>query len=651
MNSFKYILLFLFILINTASASKELEKVSIQLHWKYQFEFAGYIAAKEKGFYEELGLDVELKEYAFGMDVEEEVVSARANYGVYNSTILLSHLKNRPINLIASFFKRSAKVIITKPEIKNLQQLIGKNFMAINDTNLRYMFEMQSVDIQHINIVKPSYNINDFVDGKVDAMTAFISNEPYKLDKLGIKYNIIDPGDFGIYILQQELFTSNSEIKNHFERVVKFKDATIRGWEYALQNQEELVDIIYDKYSKEISKDSLRNEAMEIQKLILPFSYQIGSIDESFLAKQLELFKKESRIGEDITVKSFIFNDEYKNGKLFTAKWRDQKSQKDIDYSLVWRFLALFSVALLTVLYFLRKQRILNTKLQEATHNLDLGQKIANIGIWTLDYEKDALTWTEGVHNIFGTNPETTEVTFDAFMEFVHPSDRDVLSKAYSDSITQKADYFIEHRIIVNGNVKYVEERCQNFFDSSGEIIKSVGTVLDITVKKELEDSLKDSNLYLERRVSAKTEELEKAKVLFESIFETVKDGIAILNLDYESLLVNESYSNMIGYSKDELYGKECRGFTHEKDIKESAFILDLLNEKGFYGGYEKQYISKNGKTIDVRIDLILMLDKKSILMVVKNITREKIIPNQATQKFIITKRGNINPKRIYKSI
>ncbi len=624
MNTLKLLLLFTLISVNAAFASQELEKVSVQLHWKYQFEFAGYIAAKEKGFYKDLGLDVELKEYEFGMDVEEEVVSARSNFGVYNSSILLSHLKNSPINLMASFFKRSAMVIITKPEIKNSSQLVGKNLMAINDVNLRHMFETQNVSVKQINIVKHTYNVNDFVDGKVDAMTAFISNQPYKLDQLGVKYNIIDPSDFGVYILQQELFTTNSEIKNNFERVVKFKDATIKGWEYALKNQEELVDVIYAKYSKEASKESLRNEAMEIQKLILPFTYDVGSIDERFLTKQLELFKKESRIGENITVENFIFNDEYKNGKLFVAKWRDQQIRKIVDYSLLWKFLVLFSAALLIVLYFLRKQRKLNEKLKETSRNLDLGQKIANMGIWELNYQSDTLKWTDGAHNVFETNPKTFNVSFDAFMSFVHPDDSELLLKTYSKSLADKMDYFLEHRIVVNGKIKYVEERCHNLFDSSGEIIKSIGTVLDVTLKKELEESLKESNQNLERRVSSKTQELEKAKALFESIFETVKDGIAIIDLDYRFLLVNESYERMFGYKKEELYRKSCKEITFSSSTQSPPDMLKILEKRGFYGGDEKRYVSKIGEIIDVRVDLTLMSDKKSVLMVVKDVTREK---------------------------
>jgi len=311
-SSLKRILLGLIILSNLLFGIDKLENVSVQLHWKYQFEFAGLIAAKEKGFYKDSGLNVELKEYKFGMNLEDEVLKGKSNYGVYNSTILLSYLKNRPIKLLASFFKRSAMVIITKPEIKNLQDLIGKNFMAINDTNLRHMFEAHSIDIKRINIVKPTYNIQDFIDGKVDAMTAFISNQPYKLDNLGVKYNIIDPSDFGMYILQHELFSSAKEVEEHPIRVEKFRKATIKGWKYALEHQNEIVDIIYDKYSKNISKKSLQNEAKEINKLILPFTYKVGSIDKNFLIKQLELFKKDFNIKSDINLEHFIFNDSKK---------------------------------------------------------------------------------------------------------------------------------------------------------------------------------------------------------------------------------------------------------------------------------------------------------------------------------------------------
>ena len=91
----KILILLLFLFPHAIIAQeKKLEKVSLQLHWKYQFEFAGFIAAQEKGFYKEVGLDVELKEYNFGQNIIKDVSLGKSNYGIYNSNILVEYIKN-----------------------------------------------------------------------------------------------------------------------------------------------------------------------------------------------------------------------------------------------------------------------------------------------------------------------------------------------------------------------------------------------------------------------------------------------------------------------------------------------------------------------------------------------------------------------------
>ena len=305
----KFIILFL---ITTLVFSRNLEKVSLQLHWKYQFESAGFIAAKEKGFYKDVGLDVDIKEFNFGIDIEKEVLAGRATYGVYSSSILLSYLQGKPIKLISSYFKRSAMVLVVKPDIKSPKDLIGKKIMTDTkkdfDLRFKYMFNSQGVDTDKLILVKHTYNVNDFANGKVDAIAAFISDEPYKLDKLGVKYNILDPSDYGVYNLLLELFTSENEVKKHSERTQAFKMASIKGWEYALSHKKEIINIIRKKYRKDLSYDVLENEARKIEKLILPYAYEVGSIDINFLNRQLELFKKDYKIKTKKTVDDFIFD-------------------------------------------------------------------------------------------------------------------------------------------------------------------------------------------------------------------------------------------------------------------------------------------------------------------------------------------------------
>ena len=318
------ILLLLLLFISLAVSQDKVEKISLQLHWKYQFEFAGFIAAKEKGFYKDVGLDVDLKEYKYGIDIEKEVLAGKSEYGIYNSLTLLEYLRGKPIVLVSSYFKRAALVLVTSPDIKSPKDLVGKKVMASTkeDFLLNYQpyFDGYGISVDDVELVPHSYGVDEFINGEVSAMTAFVSDGLIKLDERGVKYNILDPSNDNLYVLQLELFTSKKEVTQHPQRVKKFRDASIRGWQYALTHQDEIAEIIYNKYSKRVSLEDLKKEAVGIEKLILPYTYDIGSIDTNFLSKQIQLFKEYYKVGENKTLDGFIFQQQTKQKINFTKE-------------------------------------------------------------------------------------------------------------------------------------------------------------------------------------------------------------------------------------------------------------------------------------------------------------------------------------------
>nr|MBP6714673.1 ABC transporter substrate-binding protein [Aliarcobacter sp.] len=263
-------------------------------------------------FYKDAGLNVELKEYEFGQNIIKDVSLGKSNYGIYNSNILVEYIKKEPIQLISSYFKRSALVLITKPDIKYPKDLIGKKIMAAGkndfDLNFNYIFSLQKIKIDDLHLIPHSFDVKDFAEDKVDAMTAFISDQPYKLDKLNIKYNIINPSEYGLFNLQLELFTSDKEASLHRDRTEAFKKASLRGWQYALNNPEEIIEIILKKYNTQnLSKEFLENEAIYTERLILPKMYEIGSIDEMFLFKQIDILYSEKTF--NLEEKKQLIND------------------------------------------------------------------------------------------------------------------------------------------------------------------------------------------------------------------------------------------------------------------------------------------------------------------------------------------------------
>jgi PAS domain S-box-containing protein len=138
--------------------------------------------------------------------------------------------------------------------------------------------------------------------------------------------------------------------------------------------------------------------------------------------------------------------------------------------------------------------------LRDSESRLKLSQEIAHIGTWDLDVTSNELKWTDEVYRIFGLSPQEFEATYEAFLDRIHPDDRAVVNAAYMNSLKDGDSYQIEHRIVKksNGEIRFVQEKCEHFRDKSGKICRSVGMVQDITEQKKAEAELNETRIYLE---------------------------------------------------------------------------------------------------------------------------------------------------------
>ena len=286
--------LFLLLLVSTFLYSSSLEKVSIQFNWKYQFEVAGFIAAKEKGFYENVGLDVELKEYNPEVDILFDVLNNKVTYGISSSNIVLENKKIASIVLLATYLQKSPLVFITKPDIKTPSQFLGKTIMGNKDelknSSLALFLSHFNINFSNTKFIPHNFKIDDFINGKVEIMSAFRSNQLYELDKRKIDYNIIDPADYGFVMSAVNLYTSKEEAFKNKYRTQKFIEATNRGWEYALKNKEEIIDILIKKYGVNKSKEALLYETDVVNQVMMRDFYPIGKVSPELtqrLVKQL----------------------------------------------------------------------------------------------------------------------------------------------------------------------------------------------------------------------------------------------------------------------------------------------------------------------------------------------------------------------------
>lgn len=136
-----------------------------------------------------------------------------------------------------------------------------------------------------------------------------------------------------------------------------------------------------------------------------------------------------------------------------------------------------------------RKQTEIALQLSET--RLVEAQSISKLGSWNLDLINNKVIWSDEVYRIFGLEHDEFGASYEAFLEVVHPDDRDLVNTAYTESVKNKTPYDLVHRLLLkDGTLKYVNAKCQTYYDADGTPLRSIGTTQDITERKQIEDEL-----------------------------------------------------------------------------------------------------------------------------------------------------------------
>ncbi|HCT2507006.1 TPA: diguanylate cyclase [Aeromonas dhakensis] len=249
-----------------------IDKVTVQLPWQHQFQFAGYYAAQAKGFYRAAGLDVTLRPAMTGTDVVNEVMSGNAQFGISGSDLLLARASGQPIVVLASMLQHSPLVLLTleRPDIRQPADLAGKRLMLEPGSQ-----ELQIYLNRHTppeSWIKQPYRqgLKALLAGKTDAISAYSTTEPFYLAKMGIPYRVFSPRSIDFDFYGDNLFTSERELNSRPERVYAFQQATLKGWRYAMDNPAEMIDWIVTNYPSGAGRDLLQFEADTTRELMQP---------------------------------------------------------------------------------------------------------------------------------------------------------------------------------------------------------------------------------------------------------------------------------------------------------------------------------------------------------------------------------------------
>ncbi|MGA0024111.1 MAG: diguanylate cyclase [Burkholderiales bacterium] len=264
-----------------AQNARKPEKVVLQLKWKHQFQFAGYYAAAEKGYYRDAGFAVDIREVREGQDPVDSVIDGQVDYGIGASELALHRGLGRPVVVLAVILQHSPLVLIARGGgVKSVHDLVGKRVMLLpQETELYAYLQREGMARKDITEVAHSFAIDDLVQGRVEAHSGYSTDEPFLLKRMGFPHSLYSPRSSGIDFYGDTLFTSVRVLKRDPQRVAAFREASLRGWQYAMEHPEEIADLILARYSKRHSREHLLFEAEEMRRLMQPHLIRIGHVN------------------------------------------------------------------------------------------------------------------------------------------------------------------------------------------------------------------------------------------------------------------------------------------------------------------------------------------------------------------------------------
>jgi len=259
------------------------------------------------------------------------------------------------------------------------------------------------------------------------------------------------------------------------------------------------------------------------------------------------------------------------------------------------------------------------TLIDELKHNknlLEIAQEMAHIGHWELSIKEDKLLWSDEVYRILEIKPQNKELTYNDFLNYVHNNDRDRINTEYKTSLKDKTDYKTEHRLVLdNGKIKYVIEQCKTIYDTNGNPIKSIGTIQDITNRKNNEILLKIS----EQR--------------YRHLTNSIADCVFTINLKGEFTYLNKAFEKITKFKIEDFIGTHflkqvCPEY---KEIIANNFAKGLKGEESPL--YEIEIFDKDNNRIPIELKVTSLVDKKGNVIgrtgAFRDVTERKLVEKE----------------------
>ncbi len=549
----------------------------VQLKWLHQFEFAGYYAADIQGFYKKRGINVKLKQGDKNHSPATEVLRGRATFGITDCDLLINFMKGDPVVAMGVLFQHSPYVILATPyqNIHSPSDLMGKSLMTADNygrIEMEAMLVKEGIPLDSVFISPTTYKIADIINGKADAITGNIAVEPFEFQQLKVDFNTISPVTYGIDFYADIFFTRQSVIDNDPGLVKAFKEATIEGWEYAMDNPEELADYILTLpfvQKRGVTKEALLYEAKQMHRLMMPELVEIGHMNEGRWQHIAEIYKNLDIVTpKDNSLEAFFYNPE--NTRL-----------QNITQKIIYISIGILAVIAAIILYSLSLKRAVTNrtsllaneitegnkireKLVISEERLDLATEAAGIGIWDWTMRDNTLYLSDICKTMLGYSPDELPSSQEVFFSLIHAEDKEEVSinrARQAEGVLEKLQMIYRMRTRSGGYKWILAISRASTLGPNGKATRISGILLDVDDIKKNELELNQ----LSQELLVSNKELKQfAYITSHNLRSPVANLLMLMQL----------------FSKDELSDKNKQLFVKtEYSIQQLNNTLSDLNE------------------------------------------------------------------------
>ena len=297
-----------------APASDGGSRVSVQLNWKHQFEFAAFYAAIDQGYYRAAGLNVDILEGGPGIDAVKEVSEGRATFGIGASALVVDRYRGLPVVALATLMQHSpvALLALRSKGVGSVHDLAGKP-VAVDPHNrdeVEAYLRASGIPAERIMLVEQNdWTLDSLHQGKDVARTIYLSNESFLIRGKEHEYLILTPRSAGIDLFGNMLFSTQTTVRNSPESVKAFREATLKGLTYSLEHPGEISDLILQRYNTQgKSREHLIFEAAQIRELTRPDIVEPGYMSPGRWRHVVSVYASQGKLPADFELADFIYD-------------------------------------------------------------------------------------------------------------------------------------------------------------------------------------------------------------------------------------------------------------------------------------------------------------------------------------------------------